>query len=56
MNFGFFGSGYRVYFAFDGKNIVILLCGRDKGSQTRDIKKAKEYLIGYKQTKRGLKW
>lgn len=52
----FFGSGYRVYFAFDGKNIVILLCGGDKGSQTQDIKKAKEYLIEYKQTKRGLKW
>ena len=52
----FFGAGYRVYFAFDGNDIVLLLCGGDKSSQNKDIEKAKEYLSEYKQTKRGLKW
>ncbi len=26
----FFGSGYRVYFGFDGTDIILLLCGGDK--------------------------
>ena len=48
----FFGPGYRVYFAYDGLKIIILLCGGDKGTQTRDIKKAKEYLTEYNKTKK----
>ena len=44
----FFGSGYRIYFGEDAKNIVVLLCGGDKGSQNRDIKAAKEYWKEYK--------
>lgn len=36
------GPGYRVYFTEQGGNIVILLCGGDKGTQDRDITKAKE--------------
>ncbi len=44
----FFGPGYRVYFGEDGDTIVVLLCGGDKSSQRRDIRKAqafwKEYL------------
>jgi putative addiction module killer protein len=43
----FFGSGYRVYFAEDKENIVILLCGGDKSSQKQDIKAAKEYWKDY---------
>ena len=35
------GPGYRVYFKTQGKTIVILLCGGDKGSQIKDIKRAK---------------
>ena len=35
-----FGPGYRVYYGEDGPTIVILLCGGDKGSQARDIRKA----------------
>ena len=35
------GPGYRVYFARRGDVLVILLCGGDKGSQTRDIARAK---------------
>ena len=38
-----FGSGYRIYFGMRGKNLIILLCAGNKGSQKRDIEKAKEY-------------
>ena len=38
-----FGSGYRVYFAEQDDIIVILLCGGDKGSQSRDMDTAKAY-------------
>jgi putative addiction module killer protein len=37
-----FGPGYRVYFVRRGDVLVILLCGGDKDSQQRDIKRAKE--------------
>ena len=35
------GPGYRVYFTKVGQRVVILLCGGDKGSQKRDISRAK---------------
>ena len=35
------GPGYRVYFMRRGDILVILLCGGDKGSQARDISRAK---------------
>jgi len=38
-----FGSGYRVYYMEIDHIIVVLLCGGDKGSQSKDIEKAKEY-------------
>lgn len=44
----FFGPGYRVYFGEDADNIVVLLCGGDKGSQSGDIRNAKEYWKDYK--------
>lgn len=43
----FFGPGYRVYFAEETGDIVILLCGGDKKSQKRDIKQAKAYWKEY---------
>lgn len=37
-----YGPGYRVYFTRRGDELVILLVGGDKGSQSRDIKLAQE--------------
>jgi len=37
------GPGYRLYYALDGKAIVLLLIGGDKSSQGKDIAKAHEY-------------
>lgn len=39
----FFGPGYRIYIGEEGRNIVVLLCGGDKSTQTRDIETAKTY-------------
>ena len=35
-----YGPGYRVYFADRGKVLIVLLCGGDKRTQDRDIKRA----------------
>jgi len=42
-----YGPGIRVYYSKIGNKIVLLLCGGDKSSQTKDINKAKEYLKEY---------
>jgi len=44
-----FGSGYRLYFSELDGVIVLLLCGGDKKTQTKDIKLAKMYLNDYLQ-------
>ena len=36
------GPGYRVYYTIRNGAVVLLLCGGDKDSQERDIKRAKE--------------
>jgi putative addiction module killer protein len=37
------GPGYRLYYAIDGTQIVLLLCGGDKSTQSADIEKACAY-------------
>lgn len=42
------GPGYRVYFLLEGKTTVVLLCGGDKTTQQKDIRRAREYLADYR--------
>jgi len=35
-----YGPGYRVYYKWQGKQLIVLLAGGDKGTQKRDIEKA----------------
>lgn len=37
-----YGPGYRLYYVWRGQRVIVLLCGGDKSSQGRDIKKARE--------------
>ena len=39
-----FGPGYRVYFTYEGDNLVVLLTGGDKASQKRDIAAARDMI------------
>jgi len=36
-----YGPGYRLYFMRRGNAVIILLCGGDKSTQTKDIARAK---------------
>ena len=47
-----FGPGYRVYFAFDGTELILLLGGGEKHGQYDDIAAAQERWVDYKQRKR----
>ena len=46
-----YGPGYRVYYKDTSKEIIILLCGRDKRSQQADIAKAREIAKTYDEEK-----
>jgi putative addiction module killer protein len=37
-----YGPGYRLYFVTPGAEVVILVCGGDKHTQERDIRRAKQ--------------
>ena len=47
------GPGFRIYYGkkgtTKGTTIVVLLVGGDKGSQSRDIAKAKQYWVNFKE-------
>ena len=40
----FFGSGYRIYYTIRNGKIILLLCGGDKSTQSKDITQAKTIL------------
>lgn|SRR5690554_3764411 len=44
-----YGPGYRVYYAMEGKKIVLLLAGGDKSTQSADIEKAIGYWNDFKR-------
>ena len=44
-----FGPGYRVYFQNRGGAIVLLLCGGDKSTQSKDIARAKALARDYQE-------
>ncbi|MBG14562.1 MAG: type II toxin-antitoxin system RelE/ParE family toxin [Alloalcanivorax venustensis] len=43
------GPGYRVYLTLRGQEVVILLVGGDKSSQSKDIKSAKALAKQYQE-------
>ncbi len=38
----FVGPGYRLYYTIRKNTIILMLCGGDKSTQRKDIKKAKK--------------
>ena len=42
-----FGPGFRIYFGMEGRNLVLLLCGGAKGTQSRDIDQARKFWLDY---------
>ena len=42
-----FGPGYRVYCGEVDDRIVLLLCGGDKATQRRDVRRARQYWDDY---------
>ena len=46
-----FGPGYRIYFAKDGAQLVLLLLGGDKSSQTADVARAQDLWTVFQEGK-----
>lgn len=47
-----YGPGYRVYYALDGKAVVLLLLGGDKSTQREDVEQAKVYWMEHKRRRK----
>jgi putative addiction module killer protein len=43
------GPGYRVYFITEVQATIVLLCGGNKSTQQRDIRRAREYAVDYRR-------
>ncbi len=50
-----FGPGYRLYFGLDGDEVIILVGGGNKASQSADISDAKHSWADYKARKKRTK-
>ena len=48
-----YGPGYRVYFIQVGSALVVLLCGGDKRTQSRDIKRALSLAAQWREQNHG---
>lgn len=49
-----FGPGYRIYYGVYERKIILLLCGGNKGTQKKDIQRAKTFWDDYlKSQKKG---
>ena len=48
-----YGPGYRLYFIRRGARVVVLLCGGDKDTQRRDIRRAKGLAAYWRQGNAG---
>ena len=46
-----YGPGYRVYYGKESQDTYLLLCGGNKSTQSKDIKRAKTYWREYKRRK-----
>jgi putative addiction module killer protein len=46
-----FGCGYRIYFAKENQQIILLLSAGDKSTQSKDIRRAKRYYSDYQTRK-----
>ena len=44
-----YGPGYRVYFCWLGRQLILIFCGGSKRTQDRDIEKAKQYWASLKE-------
>jgi putative addiction module killer protein len=42
-----FGPGYRLYFGMEGRDLVLLLIGGTKRTQSRDIEQARKFWLDY---------
>ncbi len=47
-----YGKGFRLYYAKDGEELIVLLCGGTKSRQQKDIEQAKSFWADYRKRKK----